>query len=160
MSSRIWGLTLSLGLSFLCSCTIGGLSLIVPEFELHHFLHAEFPELLYIVFGFLAFLFGRVVQSTRLEYRHWWMPVSVQHGAHDILCWNGLDLDAYKWGFKYQIWCHNLVLGLVTKKLKCLKLNNTDSDVHYQFIRTLRGIILFCSRSEPFAFCSSWLLST
>lgn len=98
----------------------------------------ELWKLFQVLFVFLAILFGGVVQSTRLECKHWWMPVSLCAMGHLIFYVAMAQTLRCINGFKYQRRCHKLTLGLATENLKRLKLINADSvpeseyEVHYQ----------------------------
>ncbi|KAH7437325.1 hypothetical protein KP509_05G065900 [Ceratopteris richardii] len=115
----------------------------------------ELWKLFQFFFLFLAVLFGGVVQSSRLQCRHVWMPILICALAHAIFyVAMGQTLRCVN-GFKYQRRCHKLTLGLATEKLKRLKLSTGDSvpedefEVRYQepedsyFIKFKRKWALF-----------------
>lgn len=98
----------------------------------------ELWKLFQFFFLFLAVLFGSVVQSTRLQCRHAWMPILLCGLGHAIFYVSMAQTLRCINGFKYQRRCHKLTLGLATEKLKRLKVSSGDNvpedefEVRYQ----------------------------
>lgn len=98
----------------------------------------ELWKLFQFFFLFLAVLFGSVVQSSRLQCRHVWMPVVLCALGHSIFYVSMAQTLRCINGFKYQRRCHKLTLGLATEKLKRLKVSSGDNvpedefEVRYQ----------------------------
>ncbi|GLJ56173.1 hypothetical protein SUGI_1205980 [Cryptomeria japonica] len=122
----------------------------------------ELWKLFQVFFVFLAILFGAVVQSSRLQCRHCWIPICLCALGHlafyvavaqTLRCING---------FKYQRRCHKLTLGLATERLKRLKMVREDVipeheyQVHYQE----PSEIYFNKFKRNWAFCFLFLLLT
>ncbi|MCO5583852.1 hypothetical protein L7F22_037767 [Adiantum nelumboides] len=98
----------------------------------------ELWKLFQFFFLFLAVLFGAVVQSTRLQCRHAWMPILLCGLGHGIFYVSMAQTLRCINGFKYQRRCHKLTLGLATEKLKRLKVSSGENvpedefEVRYQ----------------------------
>eukprot|EP00249_Psilotum_nudum_P000745 c12851_g2_i1 orf=601-1212(+) len=98
----------------------------------------ELWKMFQIFFIFLVILFGGVVQSTRLQCRHCWMPICLCALGHAIFYVAMAQTLRCINGFKYQRRCHKLTLGLATENLKRLKTSPGNSvpedefEVRYQ----------------------------
>lgn len=98
----------------------------------------ELWKMFQFFFVFLAILFAGVVQSTRLQCRHSWMPILLCFLGHAIFYVSMAQTLRCINGFKYQRRCHKLTLGLATEKLKRLKMSIGESvpedefEVRYQ----------------------------
>lgn len=98
----------------------------------------ELWKMFQFFFVFLAIVFAAVVQSTRLQCRHSWMPILLCALGHAIFYVAMAQTLRCINGFKYQRRCHKLTLGLATEKLKRLKMSAGESvpedefEVRYQ----------------------------
>ncbi|XP_027901977.1 uncharacterized protein LOC114162325 [Vigna unguiculata] len=105
----------------------------------------ELHKLFQIFFIFLALLFLAQSQSSRLQCRHCWIPITLLSIAHLIFYVSVAQTLRCINGFKYQRRCHKLTLGLATEKLREIKIrlgaaNGADYDgvadeefeIHYQ----------------------------
>ena len=98
----------------------------------------ELWKMFQFFFLFLAIVFASVVQSTKLQCRHVWMPIMLYGLGHAIFYVAMAQTLRCINGFKYQRRCHKLTLGLATEKLKGLKVSSGENvpedefEVRYQ----------------------------
>ncbi|KAF5745162.1 hypothetical protein HS088_TW07G00743 [Tripterygium wilfordii] len=100
-----------------------------------------------LFFIFLSLVFLGQSQSTRLECRHCWIPISLLSLAHLIFYVSVAQTLRCINGFKYQRRCHKLTLGLATERLRELKMrvnggeydggevvigDESELEIHYQ----------------------------
>ncbi|XWS44783.1 hypothetical protein CRYUN_Cryun15aG0078000 [Craigia yunnanensis] len=104
----------------------------------------ELHKLFQLFFIFLGLVFMAQAQSTRLQCRHCWAPITLLSLSHLIFYVSVAQTLRCINGFKYQRRCHKLTLGLATEKLREMKLriNNGEFvdgfgeegefEIHYQ----------------------------
>ncbi|KAL4291351.1 hypothetical protein GQ457_14G002920 [Hibiscus cannabinus] len=104
----------------------------------------ELHKLFQLFFLFLALVFMAQAQSTRLQCRHCWAPITLLSLSHLIFYVSVAQTLRCINGFKYQRRCHKLTLGLATDKLREMKMriNNGEFvdglgeegefEIHYQ----------------------------
>ncbi|XP_014523399.1 uncharacterized protein LOC106779732 [Vigna radiata var. radiata] len=105
----------------------------------------ELHKLFQIFFIFLALLFLAQSQSSRLQCRHCWIPITLLSIAHLIFYVSVAQTLRCINGFKYQRRCHKLTLGLATEKLREIKIRlgaasggdydgvaDEEFEIHYQ----------------------------
>ncbi|OMO83583.1 hypothetical protein COLO4_22415 [Corchorus olitorius] len=104
----------------------------------------ELHKLFQLFFIFLGLVFMGQAQSTRLQCRHCWAPITLLSLSHLIFYVSVAQTLRCINGFKYQRRCHKLTLGLATEKLREMKLriNNGEFvdgfgeegefEIHYQ----------------------------
>ncbi|XP_017970604.1 PREDICTED: uncharacterized protein LOC18611751 [Theobroma cacao] len=104
----------------------------------------ELHKLFQLFFIFLGLVFMAQAQSTRLQCRHCWAPITLLSMSHLIFYVSVAQTLRCINGFKYQRRCHKLTLGLATEKLREMKLriNNGEFvdgfgeegefEIHYQ----------------------------
>lgn len=88
-------------------------------------------KLFQILFIFLTLVLLAHTQSSRLQCRHCWIPITLLSLAHLIFYVSVAQTLRCINGFKYQRRCHKLTLGLATDKLREMKTKmsaNVDAD--------------------------------
>ncbi|ESW09683.1 hypothetical protein PHAVU_009G147400 [Phaseolus vulgaris] len=92
----------------------------------------ELHKLFQIFFIFLALLFLAQSQSSRLQCRHCWIPITLLSIAHLIFYVSVAQTLRCINGFKYQRRCHKLTLGLATEKLREIKIRLSAANGDYE----------------------------
>ncbi|XP_021908644.1 uncharacterized protein LOC110822758 [Carica papaya] len=104
----------------------------------------ELHKLFQLFFIFLGLVLMAQTQSSRLQCRHCWVPITLLSFAHLIFYASVAQTLRCINGFKYQRRCHKLTLGLATEKLREMKMrmNNgeyvgggeeeEELEIHYQ----------------------------
>ncbi|XVF14981.1 hypothetical protein REPUB_Repub09cG0108800 [Reevesia pubescens] len=104
----------------------------------------ELHKLFQLFFIFLGLVFMAQAQSSRLQCRHCWAPITLLSLSHLIFYVSVAQTLRCINGFRYQRRCHKLTLGLATEKLREMKLriNNgefvdgfgeeAEFEIHYQ----------------------------
>lgn len=108
----------------------------------------ELHKLFQLFFIFLSLIFLAQSQSSRLQCRHCWIPITILSFAHLIFYVSVAQTLRCINGFKYQRRCHKLTLGLATERLREMKiklsgnnggggdfdgvLGDDDFEIHYQ----------------------------
>ncbi|KAM7275922.1 hypothetical protein ACFE04_017788 [Oxalis oulophora] len=82
----------------------------------------ELHKLFLLFFIFLSLVFMAQSQSTRLQCRHCWAPITLLSLSHLIFYVSVAQTLRCINGFKYQRRCHKLTLGLATDKLREMKM--------------------------------------
>ncbi|KAL9459364.1 hypothetical protein AB3S75_002710 [Citrus x aurantiifolia] len=89
-------------------------------------LHKHF--LLFFIFLSLTFNAQSLSQSTRLQCRHCWIPITLLSLAHLFFYVSVAQTLRCINGFKYQRRCHKLTLGLATEKLREIKIRLSNGE--------------------------------
>ncbi|CAN0877433.1 hypothetical protein LINGRAHAP2_LOCUS11884 [Linum grandiflorum] len=103
----------------------------------------ELHKLFLLFFVFLSLVFVGEAQSSRLQCRHCWVPITLLSLAHLIFYVAVAQTLRCINGFKYQRRCHKLTLALATEKLRDLKMRTggggvgggeygAELEIHYQ----------------------------
>ncbi|CAN1169446.1 hypothetical protein LINPERPRIM_LOCUS19812 [Linum perenne] len=85
----------------------------------------ELHKFFLLFFIFLSLVFAGEAQSSRLQCRHCWTPITLLSLAHLIFYVAVAQTLRCINGFKYQRRCHKLTLSLATEKLRELKMRTT-----------------------------------
>ncbi|XP_054793903.1 uncharacterized protein LOC129310152 [Prosopis cineraria] len=103
----------------------------------------ELHKLFQIFFVFLSLVFLALSNSSRLQCRHCWIPISLLSLASLIFYVSVAQTLRCINAFKYQRRCHKLTLGLATEKLREMKMKlqsgneydgvgDEEFEIHYQ----------------------------
>ncbi|KAK3211553.1 hypothetical protein EZV62_015128 [Acer yangbiense] len=88
----------------------------------------ELQKLFLLFFIFLSLIFMAQSNSTRLQCRHCWIPITLLSLAHLIFYVSVAQTLRCINGFKYQRRCHKLTLGLATDKLREMKMRMNNGE--------------------------------
>ncbi|KAL5752010.1 hypothetical protein ACOSP7_022186 [Xanthoceras sorbifolium] len=88
----------------------------------------ELHKLFLLFFIFLGLIFMGQSQSTRLQCRHCWVPITLLSMAHLIFYVSVAQTLRCINGFKYQRRCHKLTLGMATEKLREMKIRMSNGE--------------------------------
>ncbi|GMI93167.1 hypothetical protein like AT3G18800 [Hibiscus trionum] len=88
----------------------------------------ELHKLFQLFFVFLALVFMAEAQSSRLQCRHCWAPITLLSLSHLIFYVSVAQTLRCINGFKYQRRCHKLTLGLATDKLREMKMRINNGE--------------------------------
>ncbi|XP_042977087.1 uncharacterized protein LOC122308004 [Carya illinoinensis] len=105
----------------------------------------ELHKLFQLFFIFLGLVFLAQAQSSRLQCRHCWIPITLLSLSHLIFYVSVAQTLKCINGFKYQRRCHKLTLGTATERLREMKVKMSatggeqfdgacdgDFEIHYQ----------------------------